>query len=224
VGDDIAHDLRTPLTRVRTRLERGRRMAQTHEELQEIVDRSIHGLDQALAIMTALLRIGEIETGLRRAAFGSVDLALIVEEIVESYEPIAEEKCLLLTAEIDGAAIVQGDRDLLFEAICNLVDNAIKFSSEGGRINVRLVDVVENPTVEVADNGFGIPPDEREAVFQRFYRSDESRRIPGSGLGLSLAAAIAKLHNFTITIEDGAPGAIFKFTCKETPGITAQPK
>jgi signal transduction histidine kinase len=215
VGDDIAHDLRTPLTRVRTRLERGRRTAQTHVELQEVVDRSIQGLDQALSIITALLRIGELETGLRRAGFGAVNLGAIVEEIVELYAPIADEKRILLEIALNTDSTVKGDRDLIFEAVSNLVDNAIKFTAEGGQVDVRLIEMRRGPGIEVRDNGFGIPPEEREAVFQRFYRSDKSRRIPGNGLGLSLAAAIAKLHGFTITVEDGAPGAVFRLICTE---------
>src|SRR6266852_1915748 len=132
VGDDIAHDLRTPLTRVRVRLERGREHAATVEELRAVVDQSIAGLDQSLAIITALLRIAEIEHSRRREGFSEVRLAHLVREVGDLYEPIAEDKRVTLRVEAANETNVHGDRDLLFEAVANLVDNAVKFTPEGG--------------------------------------------------------------------------------------------
>ena len=131
-GDDIAHDLRTPLTRVRVMLERGRNNAATLEELRATVDQAIVGLDQSLAIITALLRITEIEHSRRLAAFSQVALADLVREVGDLYEPIAEDKRVAFTVGTDEDVTVRGDRDLLFEAIANLVDNAVKFTPEGG--------------------------------------------------------------------------------------------
>ena len=137
VGDDIAHDLRTPLTRVRVRLERGREHAATLEELRAVVDQAIAGLDQSLAIITALLRIAEIEHSRRREGFSEVQLAPLVREVGDLYDPIAEDKGLTLQVEAADEATVHGDRDLLFEAVANLVDNAVKFTPAGRTCGAR---------------------------------------------------------------------------------------
>ena len=139
VGDDIAHDLRTPLTRVRVRLERGRAHARTLEQLGAVVDQAIAGLDQSLAMTTALLRITEIEHARRLDYFSQVSLAPLLREVGDIYEPIAEDKGVTLQIEAEREAIVHGDRDLLFEAVANLVDNAVKFTPEGGRVELGLV-------------------------------------------------------------------------------------
>ena len=206
-GDDIAHDLRTPLTRVRATLERGRNNTRTLDALQETVDRAIGGLDQSLAIITALLRIAEIEHGRRLAAFGEVPLADIMHEVAELYDPIAESRQIQLEVDAPGGAIVRGDRDLLFEAIANLVDNAIKFTPNGGHVDLVLVRHADAVVVRVADSGPGIDTAERDLVTRRFYRSDRSRQTKGVGLGLSLVAAVAKLHGVRFTIG-GCPGCV----------------
>ena len=206
-GDDIAHDLRTPLTRVRVGLERGRQNARSVEELRAAVDHAIVGLDQSLAIITALLRITEIAHSRRLAAFSQVALADLVREVGELYEPIAEDKRVAFTVGVQEDVVVRGDRDLLFEAIANLVDNAVKFTPEGGSVEVSLTRVGDEGVVRVCDNGPGIAAAERDLVTRRFYRSDKSRRDPGLGLGLSLVAAIAKLHGFRFSISPG-PGCV----------------
>jgi signal transduction histidine kinase len=205
VGNDIAHDLRTPLTRVRVRLERGRARAGTLDELRAVVDQSIVGLDQSLAIITALLRIAEIEHSRRLEGFSEVQLAPLVREVGELYEPIAEDKRVSLRIEASDQAVVRGDRDLLFEAVVNLVDNAVKFTPEGGSVALSLLRRDGESVVRVSDTGPGIPEIEREAVTKRFYRSDKSRNSVGLGLGLSLVGAIIKLHGFRFTIVAG-PG------------------
>jgi signal transduction histidine kinase len=214
VGDDIAHDLRTPLGRVRARLERSRDTARTHGELQEAIDRAIAGLDQALAIITALLRIGEIEAGQRRQGFAAVDLAGIVAEIGDLYAPIAEERGTRLVVVAEVASCVFGDRELLIELVANLIGNSIKFTPAGGTVRLELLGAEPGPLIRVRDTGPGIPATERDAVLKRFYRSDKSRHVEGSGLGLSLVAAIAKLHGFTIRIGDGTPGCVFELICR----------
>jgi signal transduction histidine kinase len=205
VGNDIAHDLRTPLTRVRARLERGRARAATLDELRTVVDQSIGGLDQSLAVVTALLRIAEIEHNRRLEGFSQVQLAPLVREVGDLYEPMAEDKHVTLEVEAADEATVHGDRDLLFEAVTNLVDNAVKFTPEGGRVTLALLRRDGESVIQVKDTGPGIPEAEREAVIRRFYRSDKSRNTEGLGLGLSLVAAIVKLHGFRFTIAAG-PG------------------
>src|SRR5262245_58288842 len=207
VGDDIAHDLRTPLTRVRVGLERGRQNARTLDDLQAAVDQAVVGLDQSLAIVTALLRIAEIEQSRRLAAFSEVALADLVREVADLYEPIAEDKRIAFRVTAEGDMTVRGDRDLLFEAIANLVDNAVKFTPPGGRVDLTLVGDGAEGVVRIGDSGPGIAPDERDFVGRRFYRSDKSRGSPGLGLGLCLVTAIAKLHGFRFTICPG-PGCV----------------
>jgi PAS domain S-box-containing protein len=212
VGDNIAHDLRTPLTRVRIRLERGREHAATLEELRAVADQAIAGLDQSLTTITALLRITEIEHSRRREGFSEVLLAPLIREAGDLYDPIAENKGVTLRVEaLDGAA-VRGDRDLLFEAVANLVDNAVKFTPEGGRVELALLHQDGEAVIRVSDTGPGIPEIEREAVTQRFYRSDKSRNIKGLGLGLSMVAAIIKLHGFRFRISPG-PGCTAEIAC-----------
>jgi signal transduction histidine kinase len=203
IGNDIAHDLRTPLTRVRLMLERGRSNAQTLEQLQLIADRAIAGIDQSLAITTALLRLAEIENSRRSAGFGEVALAELVQEVGDLYEPIAENKGITLRVDLSHAPTVDGDRDLLMEAIVNLVDNAIKFTPEGGHVEVALLRGNAEDIIRVKDTGAGISESERDVVLKRFYRSDKVKSAPGFGLGLNLVAAIAKLHGFRLTIYSG---------------------
>jgi signal transduction histidine kinase len=207
VGDDIAHELRTPLTRVRITLERGRANAKSLEELQQVSDRAIAGLDQSLSIITALLRIAEIEHHRRLAAFSEVPLAELLHQVCDLYEPIAEDKGMTLRVEVKEDVTVRGDRDLLLEAVANLVDNAIKYTPEGGSVDLSLFRNGNESVIQVRDSGPGISEEEREAVTQRFYRSDKARRSEGVGLGLSLVAAIVKLHGFQLTISSG-PGCV----------------
>jgi signal transduction histidine kinase len=212
VGDNIAHDLRTPLSRVRIRLERGREHASTLEELRAVADQAIAGLDQSLTTVTALLRITEIEHSRRREGFSEVPLVPLIREVGDLYDPIAEDKGVTLRVKTPEGACVHGDRDLLFEAVTNLVDNAVKFTPEGGRVELALLHQQGETVIRVSDTGPGIPEIEREAVTQRFYRSDKNRNIKGLGLGLSMVAAIIKLHGFRFTLAAG-PGCIVEIAC-----------
>jgi signal transduction histidine kinase len=214
IGNDIAHDLRTPLTRVRVRLERGRARAETLDELRAVVDHSLAGLDQSLAIITALLRIAEIEHSRRLEGFSQVQLAPLLREVGDLYEPIAEDKRVTLEVEVADEATVHGDRDLLFEAVANLVDNAVKFTPESGRVTLALQHRDGESMIQVKDTGPGISEAERDAVLRRFYRSDKSRNTEGLGLGLSLVAAIVKLHGFRFTIGAG-PGFTAEIACPQ---------
>jgi signal transduction histidine kinase len=221
VSDNIAHDLRTPLARVRTLLERSRGRVSTPNEVSAMSDRVIAGLDQAQGIITALLRIGEIEAGQRRSEFRDVDLAEIATMAADLYGPMAEEKGIAFELSAVTAAPVVGDRDLLIEAVVNLLDNAIKFTLPGGSVGLLVIATADGPVIRVSDNGPGIPPEERDAVMTRFYRVDKSRHVTGSGLGLSIVLAIVRLHDFQIALTDAEPGCVFELKCY--PRVHAKP-
>jgi signal transduction histidine kinase len=214
VGNDIAHDLRTPLTRARLTLERGRTNATTLEQLQESADKAIAGIDQSLSIVTALLRLAEIENSRRSAAFGDVVLGAILREVCDIYEPIAEDKQIAMSANTSGQFHVRGDRDLLLEAVANLVDNAIKFTPPNGYVRLELLRGEGETILRVTDTGPGISHQEHEAVLRRFYRSDKIRNTPGVGLGLNLVSAIVKLHGFRLVIHPG-PGGRVEIICPD---------
>src|SRR5882672_1661957 len=219
VGHDIAHDLRTPLTRARLMLERGRNNATTFQQLQAVADKTIEALDQSLSIITAILRLAEIDKNQRSAGFSEVALAALVREVGDMYEPIAEDKRISLIVQSPHELNVYGDRDLLIEAVANLVDNAIKFTPAGGRVEIGLMRSDDETIVRVKDTGSGISEHERDAVLRRFYRSDRIRQTSGLGLGLNLVAAIVKLHGFRFTIRPGA-GCIVEIACPHAPMLT----
>jgi signal transduction histidine kinase len=207
-SEDIAHDLRTPLTRLLAGLERTRRRDATAEEYAAAVDEAIAETKGLLATFGALLRIAEVEAGARRAGFTTLDLNTVTTDVAELYEPMAEGKGVVLSVDNDAAAGMEiaGDPSLLFEAIGNLVDNALKFTPPGGRVALRTLYRRDRLGIEVSDTGPGIPETERDAVLRRFHRVDKGRSTPGSGLGLSLVAAVANLHGFDLVIEDAHPG------------------
>ncbi|MCH4091416.1 MAG: HAMP domain-containing histidine kinase [Acetobacter sp.] len=216
VGDDIAHDLRTPLARVRVGLERALSgpQALSADALRAVIERAIGNLDQCFSIITALLRLTEIDNSKGRAAFTRIDLATLVYDIVDLYEPIAESEGIEFLAAFPEKRIsVNGDRDLLIEMLGNLVDNAIKFTPSGGTVRISVSMTGHHPFIAVEDTGIGIQPDERQAVLSRFYRSDKSRHIPGSGLGLTLVASILRLHNAELKILDTQAGLPEKGVC-----------
>jgi signal transduction histidine kinase len=207
VCDNIAHDLRTPLTRLLAGLERAHRRAQTSEEYAAAVEDAIIETKALLRTFAAMLRISEVESGARRAGFSSVELEHVVADAVEFYVPMAEDKRITLEFQpLATATVMRGDSSLLFEAVANLVDNAIKFTPSGGRVLVRTFAELGRLGVEISDNGPGIPDEERESVSRRFYRTEESRNAPGTGLGLALVAAVARLHDMELVIADARPG------------------
>lgn len=206
VCDSIAHDLRTPLTRLLAGLERASRRSLSDPERATEIDRAIGEVQVTLRTFDALLRISEIEDGARRSAFREVDLNQVAADAVDHYEPAAEAKGIDLdfAEQPPGAPVLfQGDVDLLFEAIANLIDNAIKFTPEGGTIRVRL-DV--GPQLVVEDSGRGIAKRDRDSVHLRFHRGTRSRGTAGNGLGLPLVGAIARLHGMELRIENARPG------------------
>jgi len=207
VSSNIAHDLRTPLAHLRHRLEELRGRALTAAQYQDAVEQAIGETDTILATFESLLRIAQIESGRRRTAFTRVDLSALLEELAETYTPVAEDMDHILTAEVAAGVHVQGDRRLLIQMFVNLIENALRHTPAGTRVALRLpLPVAAGVVVTVADNGSGIPAEERDKIFRRFYRLDASRTTPGSGLGLSLVAVIAELHGLVIEIQDNQPG------------------
>ncbi len=207
-GDAIAHDLRTPLTRLRARLERNLKAGTEDPSLKLALQKSLIDVDQLLTTVAALMRIAEVEQSRRQENFSMVDLKDLVAALTEFYEPIADEKGLRFEVATTPVAPILGDGDLLFEALANLVDNAIKFTPEGGEVGIEVAANSRGPFVAVWDTGPGIPAEERDNVLRRFYRLDRSRHQPGSGLGLSLVAAIARLHQFSLRLETQSRGGL----------------
>lgn len=211
VSDNIAHDLRTPLSRLHTKLSQLRDV-DLGAEAAAGVDEAIADAEELLAAFNALLRIARVESGSRRAAFADLDPVVLLHDVAELYEPLAADKGQQLAVSPSqpdagaGGLRIHGDRDLLFQALANLLDNAIKYTPAGGRIHVSVAAHNGQVVLRVSDSGPGIPPELHGKVVQRFYRVDASRSEPGHGLGLSLVQAVAQLHGAELRLADAAPG------------------
>lgn len=207
-SSDIAHDLKKPIGRLRRRLELALGSADNADAFRTQVAQSLEELDSIVETFEALLRITQLEAGARRARFTSVELGTVLADIVDIYEPVAEEAGgrLVSTVAIAERAPVTGDRELLTQLFANLIENAIRHSPRGRRIDVGLTHRENHYVAFIADDGPGIPPDERKNVFRRLYRLERERSTPGSGLGLSLVAAVAELHGAAVELHDNLPG------------------
>jgi len=217
VSNAIAHDLRTPLGRIRNRLEEALRPGTTTEQLRESAENTIHGIDELIVIFDRLLQIAEAESETRRQSFKVVALNDIITGVVELYDATAEANGMTLAVDVVGNPAALGDKDLLASATANLVDNALKYGCHaattvrvGARENGNTVSIV------VQDDGPGIPPEERAKVVTRFYRVDRSRSLPGNGLGLAIVTAISHLHGGRLSLEDAAPGLIARIVLPRT--------
>jgi len=204
LSDNIAHDLRHPLTRLRNHIETMREGSKDNAELQQKLGELTLECDALLTTFQALLRISNIESGKRHSGFKHMDFTQLMHDVVELYEPLAAEKSIDLTfAPLPSQ--VMGDKDLLFQAFTNLIDNAIKYTPEHGTITIDMAQQENGVKVIIRDSGLGVSDEHKQRVFRRFYRVEHSRRAPGSGLGLSLVAAIIKLHSGFIQLHDNTP-------------------
>jgi signal transduction histidine kinase len=202
---NIAHDLKSPLTRLRGRLEMAVRSNET-EGRSDLIQQAIEEADALIATFNALLSIAEAQSGGSAAEMTDLDLAQLVDDAGDLYEPLAEERSIRLQAEAERGAVVRANRELLFQALANLIDNALKYAPSGGVVRIWAGLGPDGPELSVADQGPGIPETERARVIEPFVRLDQSRGTPGSGLGLSLVAAIARLHGAELRLEDNQPG------------------
>ncbi len=213
VSDAIAHDLRTPIARARAKLEEALHAAQDEEALRGAVEQGIADLDGIARIFQAVLRIAEVEAGARRAAFGTADLAPMLRDIADLYGASAELRDQHLETALPDSLTLVGDRDLIGQAVVNLLDNALKFTPDGGTVRLAAAREPGAVAIIVADDGPGLPTEDRKRAGERFFRADSARSTPGSGLGLSLVRAVAALHRGEVLLGDTHPG-------ETRPGLT----
>jgi len=218
VSDNIAHDLRSPLARLRSGLELALIEDPQSEGYREAITKAIGDADNLLKTFTALLNIAQAEAGASRDRFAEVDLRSLVHDVAELYDPLTEDREIEIAVGPLQTVRLQGDRDQLFQALVNLVDNAIKFSGAGGRVGLSVEQEDGTAVLTVDDHGPGIPEDQRQEVLKRFTRLEQSRSTPGSGLGLSLVEAVARLHGGELVLSDNAPGlrASLRLPCQIT--------
>ncbi len=206
VVDSVAHDLRTPLNRLRNRLEDMQRKMSPDDPHLEDIDSAIAETDRLIGTFNALLLIAEADSGITRGSMATIDLSAIVADVADLYQPLAEEKEIGLDLAPSGVLTVEGNRSLVSQALANLIDNAIKYTPSGGHITVSVTETPASIDLTVADTGPGIPPEDRTRVLERFVRLEKSRNSPGTGLGLSLVAAVARMHDAKLILGDNAPG------------------
>jgi signal transduction histidine kinase len=208
VSSDVAHDLRSPLTRLRSRLEAAHSGSTTAADYAAAVSRALEDTDQLLAMFAALLRISQVEAGTRAVGFSEVCLSDVAQSLFEMYRPVAEDYQHELAAEITPQVRVRGDAELLMQMLSNVIENAIRHTPSGSAIKISIETIDGQAAASVRDNGHGMPPEEYPKVTRRFYRLSNSRSTAGHGLGLALVAAIAELHHANLTFADAVPGLV----------------
>ena len=214
ISDNIAHDLKTPLARLRNRLEELNVRLEEDSEYKGDVDFAIEQADQLLSTLNSILRIANIESQADRIRFQTISLASVLSDVIDLYEPIIKDKNITLIQNITEGVDCKGDKDLLFQAFANLIDNAIKHTPERGRISIQLENINNAFSITLTDTGPGIPAEEHDSVFRRFYQIDESRSHPGNGLGLALVKAVMDLHGFNISLMTNSPGLVVSINAK----------
>jgi len=234
VSDNIAHDLKTPLHRLRTRAERALQSSRSPEKLAEALGSVIEEADTLIQTFDALLSIARLEAGSRSETFGPLNICALISDVADLYEPAAEERGLALRLSCPGGEVmIAGEKHLIGQALVNLLDNAIKYAAPAARtgegaqhtdVEIGLEDKGDTVDIIVSDRGPGIPKKDRERVLQRFVRLQPSRSIPGSGLGLSLVAAVTRLHDGSVTLEDNNPGLRVRLTLKKNLAATETAK
>ena len=225
VSTDIAHDLRTPLTRLRQRLEDMKDGFRGPEPVtEEQIEAAIAQTDSILAIFRALLRISSLEAGAGKQRFSEVDLSEIMDRVFHAYVPVAEDASHILSSDIEPAVKVRGDAELLTQAATNLIENALVHTPSGSHVSLSVKQTERGVVMTVADDGLGIPTDQRSKVLRRFYRLDASRHSPGAGLGLALVSAIAALHEAQLSLSDNCPGLRAEITFRDMADIGPMPR
>jgi signal transduction histidine kinase len=214
VGESVAHELRTPLTRLRATLSHASQALETDDPRREMLEACVGETESVLMRFNSLLRIAALEAKGRREGIGRVSLSALVEQVGELFAPLALERNIALCVQVTPEIAVPADAELMFEALCNLMDNALKFTNPGGCVRLSLRREGGAPLIEVADNGVGIPQADRLLVTRRFYRSRAHAQTPGHGLGLSLVEAVVNLHRFELSFEDAEPGAVVQIRCR----------
>jgi len=208
-ANNIAHDLRSPLNRIINRLDAGLRSIDRTNPAHRLLEKNIHDMEDLVATFNSILKISELEANTDFRDFADCDLAQIISNLVEFYEPYAAEKNIALSflpSPAAGELIIMGEKNLLTQAFANLIDNAIKFTPQGGAISLLASKDEHAITIAIADTGQGIASEYKDKVFEKFFRLEQSRNTKGNGLGLSLVAAIVRIHGAKITLEDNAPG------------------
>jgi len=223
VSNAIAHDLRTPLARIRSRLEEALRPAESMTELAGTARFAIQQIDELIKMLDKLLQIAEAESGARRQSFTPVRLALVLSDVVELYDATAEAEGITLVNETEDDPVTFGDKNLLASATANLIDNALKYAGAWATVRIRTTKERDIVSVVVQDDGPGIPAAERSRVVDRFYRLDQSRSLPGNGLGLSIVTAIASLHSGKLHLEDADPGLVARMILPRADAMVPQP-
>lgn len=205
-ANNIAHDLRSPLNRIINRLDSGMRTLDEGNPARKLLDKNIHDMQELIGTFNSILKISELEANTEFRSFSRCDLHSIISNLIELYEPYAAEKDIAITSTLSAPLVIFGEKNLLTQAFANLLDNAMKFTHKGGHITLSSTSSDTATVITIADNGPGIPQEYRHKVFEKFFRLEQSRNTKGNGLGLSLVAAIARIHSISITLEDNAPG------------------